>query len=56
MEDKVFELSFNKVLDLLLKEERANIRKFYLDTLGKPTADMMDTYEPTESEILKILK
>lgn len=56
MEEIEVKISLTKVLELALAEERNKIRKFYLDTLGKPTADIMDTYVPTESEILKLIK
>jgi len=48
-------ISFTKVIDLVLNEERMKIRKFYYDTLGKATADIMDSYVCTESEIMKLL-
>jgi len=39
-------------MEMVLQEERMKIKKFYSDTLGKATADYMDTYVPTESEVL----
>lgn len=54
MEEKYMQISFEKVMELILNEERAKIRKFYMDTLGKPTADMMDSYKPTDSETMKL--
>jgi septum formation topological specificity factor MinE len=45
-----------KVIELILMEERNKIRKHYLETLGKPTSDVMDTYVIEDCEILKILK
>lgn len=50
----MFKVSFNKVMELVLTEERAKIRKFYSSTLGQATADAMDNYTPTESEVLKM--
>ena len=54
MEENFFKISMTKVLDLLLSEERLKIRKYYLDTLGKATSDLMDSYVPTESETMKL--
>jgi len=54
MEEDYFKISFAKVMELVIKEERDKIRNYYLETLGKPTADYMDQYVPTESEILKL--
>lgn len=56
MEEIEVKISLSKILELALVEERNKIRKFYLDTLGKPTADIMDTYVATESEILKLIR
>jgi len=55
MEEEYMKISFTKVIDLVLNEERMKIRKFYYDTLGKATADIMDSYVCTESEIMKLL-
>jgi len=49
-------VSFDKILELALQEERMKIKKHYLDVLGKPTADIMDTYVCTESEVMKLIK
>ena len=54
MEEEYMKISFNKVIELILQEERQKIRTFYLNKLGKQTADMMDSYTPTESETLKL--
>jgi len=54
MEEDYFRISFAKVMELVIKEERDKIRNYYLEALGKPTADCMDQYVPTESEILKL--
>lgn len=54
MEDQYFQIPVKKVIELVLTEERAKIRKHYLDALGKPTADVMDSYIPTESDVLKM--
>jgi hypothetical protein len=40
---------------MVRKEELGNIRKFYLDKLGKATADQLDSYVQSESEIMKLL-
>jgi predicted protein tyrosine phosphatase len=55
MEEEYMKISFTKVIDLVLNEERVKIRKFYNDMLGKATADIMDSYVYTESEIIKLL-
>lgn len=47
-------IPMSKVIEIVLNEERQKIRKFFLDKLGKPTADMMDAYIPTDSEVLKL--
>jgi hypothetical protein len=55
MEEEYMKISFTKVIDLVLNEERVKIRKFYYDTLGKATADIMDSYTPTDSQIMTLL-
>lgn len=54
MEDQFFKISFAKVMELVLQEERQKIRNHFLNILGKSTADQMDSYEITESNILKL--
>lgn len=54
MEEQYFKISYAKVMELVLQEERERIRRFYSDVLGKPTADQMDNYVPQPSEILKL--
>ncbi len=54
MEEEYMRIPVMKVIELALNEERQKIRRFYLDTLGKATADVMDTYKPTDSDILKL--
>lgn len=39
---------------MCITEERARIREHYSNTLGKQTADYMDTYVPVPSEVLKL--
>lgn len=56
MDEITVNISLDKLIQLALIEERQRIRKFYLDSLGKPTADIMDSYTPEESNILKIIK
>lgn len=56
MEEPMYSIPVSKVFELVLNEERQKIRKYYLDVLGKATADIMDTYVPTESEIMKLFK
>ena len=56
MEEPLYSIPASKVFELALNEERQKIRKHYLDTLGKATADIMDTYVVTESETLKLFK
>jgi len=55
-EEQYYKISVPKVVELVLQEERDKIRKFYMDKLGKATADQMDSYLPTESNILKLFK
>jgi len=43
-------------MELVLNEERQKIRKFIKEKLGDTTADFMDVYPITESEVLKLLK
>jgi len=54
MEDEYLKIPMTKVIDMILSEERAKIRRFYKDKLGDSTADLMDVYPVTESEILKL--
>ena len=54
MEDEYLKISLNKVIEMILTEERQKIRRFYKDKLGDATADMMDGYLITESEILNL--
>ncbi len=54
MEDQFFQISFAKVMELVLQEERQKIRNHFLKVLGAATADQMDSYEVTESEVLKL--
>jgi len=56
MEEQFFQISFIKVMELVLNEERQKIRKFIKEKLGDTTADFMDVYPITESEVLKLLK
>ena len=54
MEDEYLKIPMTKVIDMILAEERAKIRRFYKDKVGDSTADLMDVYPVTESEILKL--
>ena len=54
MEDEYLKISLNKVIEMILSEERQKIRRFYKDKVGDSTADLMDVYPVTESEILKL--
>jgi len=54
MEEEYFKISMEKVFELRSSEIIQDIRRFYLDKLGKATADMLDAYEPKPSEILKL--
>jgi hypothetical protein len=54
MDEKFFQISFEKVMKLVLQEERQKIRNFYMKALGEATASQMDSYEVTESEVLKL--
>ena len=54
MEDQFFTISFSKVMELVLQEERQKIRNHFLKVLGEATASQMNDYEPTESEVLKL--
>lgn len=56
MDDVMYSIPAAKVTELVLNEERQKIRNFLLSTYGKTTADCMDTYVPTESEIMKLFK
>lgn len=56
MEELFLKISVTKVLEMALIEEREKIRKYYMEVLGKPTADFMDAYVPTESSILKMFE
>jgi len=52
MEEITLHVSLTKVIEMVLQEERMKIKKFYATSLGQQTADYMDTYVPTESEVL----
>lgn len=54
MEDMHFKIHITKVIDMCITEERGKIRKHYSDTLGKQTADYMDSYQPSQSDVLKL--
>lgn len=54
MEDEYLKIPMTKVIGMILQEERNKIRRFYKEKLGDPTADLMDAYVETESEILKL--
>ena len=54
MEELMYNIPASKVMDLVLNEERQKIRNFLLATYGKTTSDCMDTYVPTESEIMRL--
>lgn len=58
MEDDIeyIKIPLIKVIDLILAEERAKIRKHYNDVLGKATADHMDSYLIVDCELMKIIK
>ena len=54
MEELMYTIPASKVMDLVLNEERQKIRNFLLGSYGKTTADCMDTYVPTESEVMRL--
>ena len=54
MEEQMLQISFAKVMELVLQEERQKIRNHFLKILGAATADQMDSYVPTDSEVLKL--
>ena len=53
MEMEYVKIPLIKIIELVIVEERHKIRKHYLDSLGKPTADVMDSYIIEDCEILK---
>ena len=56
MEEMFVQISVSKIMDMALHERDEQIRKYYMDTLGKPTADLMDTFIAPPSHILSFLK
>jgi len=56
MEEPMYSIPVSKVIELVLLEERQNIRKYFVKILGEATAAQLDTYVPVESELLKIFK
>lgn len=56
MEDGYVKICIYDFIDLILKEERSKVREFYMGTLGKATADVMDSYTPVESSMMKLIK
>jgi len=56
MEEPMYSIPVSKVIELVLLEERQNIRKYFVKILGEATAAQLDAYVPVESELLKIFK
>ena len=56
MEEMFVQISVSKIMDMALHERNEQIRKYYMDALGKPTADLMDTFVAPTSQILSFLK
>ena len=56
MEEMFVQISMSKIIDIILHERDEQIRKHYMDTLGKSTADLMDSFVAPPSHILSFLK
>jgi hypothetical protein len=54
MEDEYLKIPLDKVIGMILEEERQKIRRFYKETGSQAMADLMDVYPVTESELLKL--
>lgn len=54
VKEPMYSIPVSKVMELVLIEERQKIRNHFLKVLGAATADQMDSYEVTESEVLKL--
>ena len=56
MKEITLNLSLDKILELVLAEQRAGIKKHLIATVGQPGADLVDSYVPDPSGILSVLK
>jgi len=56
MGDITLKISLDKILELALAEQKADIKAYYNSTLGNQTADMLDQFTPKASSILEVLK
>ena len=54
MEEPMYSIPASKVMELVLIEERQKIRNHFTKVLGEATASQMDSYIPSESEVLKL--
>lgn len=54
MEEPVYSIPVSKVMELVLMEERQKIRSHFQKILGDATASQMDSYVPSDSEVLKL--
>lgn len=56
MEEMFVQISVSKIIDMALTERTEQIRKFYMDNLGKPTSDLLDTFVAPPSKILSFIQ
>jgi hypothetical protein len=56
MKDVTLNISVDKIIELVLAEQKADIKKHLLTTVGQPGADLVDSYVPNPSGILSVLK
>jgi len=54
MEEPVYSIPVSKVMELVLMEERQKIRNYFQKILGEATAAQMDSYVPSESDVLQL--
>jgi len=56
MEEIVIKLSLSKVIDLILAEQRADIKKYYTTAISPDAGNILDAYVPSELPIASTLK
>jgi len=56
MKDINISLSLEKIIDLVLAEQKAGIKKHLVNTVGQPGADLVDQYVPDPNGILSVIR
>lgn len=55
MKDITLNLSLDKIIALVLAEQKAGIKKHLVNTVGQQGADLVDGYVPDANGILSVL-